>query len=500
VPSKRILIIGAGIGGLSAGCYAQMNGYETLICEMQPRSGGLCTTWERKGYKIDGCHHRLIGTSPRSSYYHLWQEIGALQGKRVLDLDIYYRVENSRGEVFNLYTDIDKLETHMKEIAPQDSLLITDFCATVRKFTGFDLPADKAIELFGFMDNLKILGIVGPYISELKKWGRTSMGEFAAQFQSPLLREAFQMAWPPGFSSLFLIMTLAWMAMKNAGYVIGGSLEIARSVEKRYLSLGGQILHKAKVVKIVVENDQAVGVLLEDGRELRSDYVVSAADGHTTIFELLEGKYVDDKVLGYYTSMPVFKPLVYIGLGVKRAFQDFPRLISGLVFPLQQPILVAGKEQKSLNVRILNFDPTLAPAGKTVMTVILETEFDYWERLHQDKLQYEAEKARIVAEVVAALDARFPGLKGDLEMSDIATPMTFKNFTGNWQASPEGWLLTPQNLQLRIKKSLPGLANFYMVGHWVQPGGGLPSGLMTGCHLIQVLCKSDSRKYCALRP
>ena len=78
--------------------------------------------------------------------------------------------------------------------------------------------------------------------------------------------------------------------------------------------------------------------------------------------------------------------------------------------------------------------------------------------------------------------------------------MTFNHYTGNWQGSPEGWLLTPQNLQLQMKKTLPGLNNFFMVGHWVQPGGGLPSGLMTGSHLIQLLCKSDSKRYCALLP
>ena len=61
---KSIIIIGAGIAGLSAGCYGQMNGYRTRIFEMHTTPGGLCTTWKRTGYKIDGCIHWLVGSWP----------------------------------------------------------------------------------------------------------------------------------------------------------------------------------------------------------------------------------------------------------------------------------------------------------------------------------------------------------------------------------------------------------------------------------------------------
>jgi phytoene dehydrogenase-like protein len=82
-------------------------------------------------------------------------------------------------------------------------------------------------------------------------------------------------------------------------------------------------------------------------------------------------------------------------------------------------------------------------------------------------------------------------------MRDIATPVTFHRYTGNWQGSYEGWLLTPRNITLQMKKNLPGLQNFYMIGQWVQPGGGLPSGLMTGYHVIQILCKLDKKRFTA---
>ena len=77
---KSIAIIGAGIAGLSAGCYARMNGYDAHIYEMHNLPGGVCTSWKRKGYTVDGCIGWLLGSSPTSYYYRIYEELGAVQG------------------------------------------------------------------------------------------------------------------------------------------------------------------------------------------------------------------------------------------------------------------------------------------------------------------------------------------------------------------------------------------------------------------------------------
>ena len=66
--SRSVMIIGAGIAGLSAGIYAQLNGYRSRIYEMHSLPGGLMTAWKRKGYTMDGCIHWLTGSSPKSNY------------------------------------------------------------------------------------------------------------------------------------------------------------------------------------------------------------------------------------------------------------------------------------------------------------------------------------------------------------------------------------------------------------------------------------------------
>src|SRR3974377_1043369 len=78
--TDRIIIIGAGVAGLSCGCYLQMNGYRTMILEANALPGGLCTGWERGPYVFDGCLRWLVGTNPSSAFHQVWRELGAIAG------------------------------------------------------------------------------------------------------------------------------------------------------------------------------------------------------------------------------------------------------------------------------------------------------------------------------------------------------------------------------------------------------------------------------------
>ena len=498
---KSIIIIGAGIAGLCAGCYGQMNGYQTRIFEMHTIPGGLCTAWKRKGYKIDGCIHWLVGSSPGNSFYRFWEEVGAVQGRTMVDPEEFVRIEGKEGKVFIVYSDTDRLEQHMKELAPEDKDVIDEFINAIHRYLHFEMPIEKAPELYSAIDGLKLMFKMCPYLGFMKKWGKISTQEFAQRFQNPFLRQAFSsIINVPDFPMLYLIGNLSYLHQKSAGYPLGGSLEFARAIEKRYLGLGGEIHYKAPVAKILVENDRTVGVQLADGSEHHSDIVISAADGRTTIFDMLEGKYVNEEIQGYYEKLPIFSPIIYIALGVARLFNELPHSAAGINFPLDEPITIAGQELKRLPVHIYNFDPTLSPKGKTLLTIMLDSNYEHWKKLSEEPERYKTDKEQIADKVVAALDRRFPGLSSQVEMRDVATPMTFERYTGNWQGTYEGWLVTTKNLNLRMSKTLPGLEDFYMAGQWIQPGGGLPTGVMTGRHVIQIICKNDKKKFVTSTP
>jgi phytoene dehydrogenase-like protein len=380
------------------------------------------------------------------------------------------------------------------ELAPEDSQAIQEFTQAIRAYSSFPMPVDKPPELMDAADQAK-MALLMPGVQLMQKWAAISTTDFAQRLKNPYLRRVFGNF--PAFPMAMFIMVLGLQHAKSAGYVIGGALALVKSIAKRYKDLGGDIHFKSRVVKILVENDKAVGIKLDNGKEYRADYIVSASDGRTAIFDLLGGKYINEKIKNMYDHPKLFAPLVHVGLGVKRTFNDVLASVGGMTFPLEKPINIAGKDENILNVFIYNFDPTLAPQGKSVVVVYYNSDYDYWHNLRQDTAKYNAEKERIAKAVIAGLEQRFPGISEQVEMQSVATPITWERYTGNWRGAYEGWMFgTADN----VSKTLPGLDNFYMAGQWVNPGGGMPPAVMSGSHTIQFICRKDNRKFVALKP
>ena len=86
---KSIIIIGAGLSGLSAGYYAQINGYNACIFEHHTKSGGVAASWERKGYTIDGGIHFLTDYKPSTKLNSLYQELGISQPTHFKEMNTY---------------------------------------------------------------------------------------------------------------------------------------------------------------------------------------------------------------------------------------------------------------------------------------------------------------------------------------------------------------------------------------------------------------------------
>ncbi len=504
--AKTIAIIGGGVAGLCAGCYAQMNGYKATVYEMHGLPGGVCTAWQRNGYTVDSCIHWLVGSGPGSSYHKLWKEVGALQELKILNHDEFMRVECRDGRALIFYGDIDRFERHLLELGPEDAKQIRELTNTMRKLTRFDLPVDKAPELYTAWDKLAGFLRMLPLGPAFMRWRNVTVADFASKLTSPVLQEGFSALGDESssFPILGMMMPLAWQHTKTAGYTLGGSLPFVRNIEKRFRSLGGEIRYSARVEKILVEagpagrGDRAVGVKLADGSEHRADVVISAADGRTTIFDMLGGRYLNDEIRKPYEGgMELFPPLLYVGLGVADPLDNLPQTNSGISFPLDPKVEIDGKARDRLSVNVYNFDRSLAPAGKTTVIVMLGADYDRWKALRADPVRYRAEKELAAERVIDALEQRIPGIRGKVEMRDVATPTTWERYTGNWRGSYEGWLMSAKSFGKQMSKTLPELSSFYMVGQWVAPGGGLPPAVSTGRHVVQILCREDNKPFVA---
>lgn len=500
--TKSIIIVGAGVAGLAAGCYGQMNGYQTQIFELHDLPGGLCTAWERKEYIFDGCIHYLYGSGQGQPFHRLWQELGAIQGRPMVDHQEFMRVVDPDGRTFIAYCDPDRLEAHMKTLSPADAPLIEALAQGVRQFTRFDMSLLKQQpqDMMGPFDWLKLGIKMMPFVGPLLKWWPLSAQDFGARFKDPLLRRAVPLmfAWTE-IPMMAGLSQLAYMHTGNAGFPVGGSLDFARAIEDRYLALGGQLYYKAQVEKILVEDNRAIGVRLYDDSEHRADIVVSAADGRGTIFDMLDGDFASGKLKQTYDGRVPTYSQILVSLGVARDMSESPHWVTYL---LDEPVLIAGKERHEIGVKHYCFDPSLSPPGKSVIEVMLESDYGYWQRIYGRKL-YDTEQLQVAGQVVELLERHYPGIRDQIEVTDVATPLSYERYTGNWRGSICGWLLNKKTMRMMLlgmRKTLPGLDNCYLAGQWVEPGGSLPLAAISGRNVIQMICRADGRPFVTTTP
>ncbi len=249
------------------------------------------------------------------------------------------------------------------------------------------------------------------------------------------------------------------------------------------------------MTKIVVERDRAVGVQPAEGGMIAADWVVSAADGHATVYDLLAGVYADERTGADYRRETV-PSYLQVSLGVAR---DFAQHAGEVLRVLDAPLEVDPETKVSeVGFRFFNYDPTFAPRGKTAITCILPTRnFAFWEQLRErDPARYQAEKNRIAEEIVALLERTEPDIRRAIEVVDVSTPATVIRYTGNWKGSMEGWMLKPGGNWAAFRHTLPGLRRFFMVGQWASTGGGLPMGLMTARSAVRAICRQDRVAFC----
>ena len=493
-----MIIIGAGLGGLSTGCYAQMNGYESKIFEHHTKPGGVAAVWKRGEYLIDGGIHFLICHKPGTPIYDVYSEIGAVGSYEIADLDRYLRFVDEDGSTIVEFTaDLKRLEQDLIKIAPNDADEIRNLIKEINWMKDSPLLTDlgmstSAPEMRGRFDTLKDMWNMRGFMKYFTgKYSKTAAG-YTEHLETPILRTVIKHAFSPDAAFWFVIMILASVAGGHLGLFKRGCHEFIESIVAKYESLGGHIQYRSKVEKIIVENDAAVGVILEDGKEHRADVIVSAADGRSTIFELLEGKYIDEKIKKRYDTWKPYDPILVVSLGVNREFERGPPFIA---FTLKEPLEYAGRSTSYLPLRILNYSDAFAPEGKTVIQVMLETDWEYWFNLRQNRDEYNAYKKQVAEEIVNRLETSYPGIKSQIEVTDVATPITSWRYTLNDKGSPMGWLMTKNTLTELIPRTLPGLKNFYMAGHWVLPGGGVPGSIYTGRNVLQIICKKDGKEF-----
>lgn len=489
---RKVAIIGGGVSGLTAGIYAQMCGFESVVYEQHTIVGGELTGWNRQGCHIDNCVHWLIGTSPDSDVFHTWCETAALRPENddIIQNEAFMRVEMETGEVMSLWQDLDRLERDMLALSPEDEQVTRQFIASVKAYRCVELPAKTPSEQIPLKELWRLLRKMKGVARLHKKYSRISIGDYAAGFKNPTIRKMLMTYYPSQYNISSLMYVMANFSMGNAALPRGGSLAMAKRMEQRYLSLGGVIKTSHKAAKIDVQDKMARSVIFENGETATFDDIVCACDTDITFRKLIGEQYMDKLFRLWYMlhrKYPVHSSINFYFDVADRCIE-----IPDTVFFECAPYVLAGEVHQGILLKNFNSEPTFAPDGHTVFQTLhlqYSGEFEYWSRLRKTDIKaYRAEKERVAAEIIERLEAHYPYLKGKIKCVEVVTPASFNRYCGAYKGAYMSFILTPYVPKTVHKGRLKNIKNLYLAGQWIQPPGGLPNAHLTGKFAIQRLC------------
>jgi prolycopene isomerase len=498
-----VVIIGSGIGGLTAGAYLAKDGVRVLICEQNRKPGGCFASFKRKGYTFDagiqGC-----------------EDLGILL-PILRELDLLGRIDLRRSKLAYAFPDcfcplekIDDLELiydHLKKAFPKE----------VR---ALDRIQKEAIELCRVMDAfvhapnpmmeppmeaiLKTPRWLNQYVSGLRGLRRligllkTPIDEYLSTFvrDQNLIRllSAGYRGNPAalGMSFLYTMMDYCYPAR-------GGVQAIPNWLAQSIVEKGGEVRYGTLVEKIVVEDGRAKGVSVMGGERIRARFIINNGDIRRTFSEMVPSGAVPEEYARSLQQSNVSESVFSVYLGVDMPPEEIPTQGCGHVFLMptyEPPDLNEIDSNPDFYRRALTMmmfptlhDGALAPKGKSVVILqcaaSIRSLHQWGTRKGRPTKQYMANKREIAARLIANAERLIPDLSKRIELQIESTPFTLRRYTLNSDGAAVGWTYHPRETFRQGFKGLFGssntpIRNLYQVGHWTMSPGGAPAGLMTG--------------------
>lgn len=495
---KKIIIIGAGISGLASGIYGQKNDFDTEIYEKNPVPGGLCVSWNRKGYWIDGCIHWMTGTKEGTQLNEMWHDVDAFDQEDIIHPDNFGTIECD-GVPIVLWTNISKLEEELIAISPEDEKQIHKFGDLIISLQNLPLPLDLPISNMSFGKLIKVGLRMIPYLPDLIYASITSPEKYAKKFKSPIIRKAICNI-IKGDSNLHnKLYAYGTVCVGNGGVPKNGSDYMTRRIVNKYKSLGGKLHLNRTVKEIIIENKKAIGVLLENGDFVKADYVIASCDTRETLEHLLKSHYFDHGLFKRYKKPHIYPApsCVYASYIVDAEAMKALNISETYEFDTEE-FLVGNTMQNCIKIRDYSYDEKFIKNGKTVINVLVhQTDYDYrhWEFLYKNKEEYNKEKESLANVIAKKICEKFPTLESSIECIDVATPATFNRYTNAYHGAYMPFACTPKGQMLMHNGKIRGLKNFYVSGQWTQMPGGLPIALSSGKFAIQRILKKEHLFY-----
>jgi phytoene desaturase len=483
----RVVVIGAGFGGLAAAIRLQARGFAVTLVDKRDQPGGRAYVYRDAGFAFDG--GPTVVTAP-----FLLEELFDLAGKKLQDhltllpVDPFYRIRFHDGRVFDYNGDAERMAAEVARFSPGDVDGYRRFVDESRKIfaVGFEQLGDVPFSRLG--DMIKIVPAMIRLRSHLSVYKLVSKYIKDDALRVVMSFHPLLVGGNP-FTTTSIYTLIAFLERKwGVWFAKGGTGAIVQALVELFESLGGALECNAEAEEILVENGHVNGVRLRGGRTLPAEIVVSNADAPTTYKRLLPAlarkKYTNEKIDRLQYSMSLFVSY----FGTKKTYPELAHHTI-LLGPRYRELLDDIFDRKVLASDFSLYlhaptrtDPSLAPPGCENFYVLSPvphlqsgTDWSAEGQRYRDKLFQYLEETCI------------PGLRENLLTERFITPQTFHDELASEKGA--AFSIQPvlrQSAYFRFHNRSEDVAGLYLVGAGTHPGAGMP-GVLSSAKVVDRL-------------
>jgi all-trans-retinol 13,14-reductase len=494
-----VIIVGSGIGGLTCGALLAKNGLNATIIEQHFKPGGYVTSYRREGFLFDVVHV-IGGLREGAPLERIFTYLGLEEKIKFVEVEKTFKFVYPDVTI-DCYTDMDKYEQELISHFPAEKDGIHQYLATSRRIWHEILNSDYRPNL------LRLLSYPARFPNLVKFRNKTHQQFLDTFFRNGRLKEMLGSGWGylglnnPRISALYCIGMYMSYHTGGAWYPVGGYQSMSDAFAHCFRENGGTLRVKTKVKRILVEDNRAVGVELDNGEQLRAGRVISNADTKRTFLDLVGEEHLERSFLARVRRLQQSVSGFVVHLGVQMELPEELHCGCVMCFPdygiaedqfraaaRNEMVTAPGRFGFGLSVATLK-DPGLAPAGCHALDIIyMPAPYGYannWMKM--DRTKYDELKEKIADALIMAAEKLIPGLSRHIVVRDISTPLTYERYTS---ATEGGWYdssCTPEQSLLNRMTAKTPIENLYLSGAKAFPGPGMFGAIQSGLFTADII-------------
>lgn len=515
-PSKTlydVVIIGAGIGGLTAAALLSKAGLTVCVLEKEPHVGGYLAGFRRKDFIFDTAIHWLNQYGPQGIITRLFDAIGSDHPRAVTQK--YTR--RYKGASFNylLSSNPDELRDQLIGEFPHEKKGLENFFRNAKKI-GRSL--NKLNSIFRseatmtfwekFQGKMHLLKVILPFIPFVRYNGEKGLKKGLNRF---FKEERLHTMFTSETEVIGCMVPIGWSyAQDFQSPPKGGGQVIPEWLEHVVNFYGNTILTQSTVKEILLEGNTCTGVsYIRKGKQhqIRSKYVIAACDIETLYEKMLPPQVIPQTLKNKLRQAELYSSSVTISVALDCEAEalGFSEELIHLVDENGDFYAHHNGDPATSEISILApsvRDKSVAPEGCGTLTLFMPAFMHYNNEWLTDKdeegnfirnEEYRKLKQQIADIIIDRVDKHVaPGLKSHILFCDVATPVTHWRYTGNKNGTMMGAKPGRQNIQNKIAHYQTPVDNLLLGGHWAELGGGVPIAAKAGTNASLLILKKEN--------